>query len=282
MFFRRVCVDLVARRRFLFGILLVLACFAGCKNRDAIHSERELESMRASARKQTNRSYPNDRYIVVIALDGVRWQEVFRGADPNLSREARLARGRETTPERLMPKLHALIRERGIALGARGAPISATGPSFVSLPGYTEILSGRPVPNCHGNHCTLDRPTLLDEIAAMPEVAPEDVAVVASWEGIENALAVDQKVMAISVGRVHGATRQRFAQDPRAAELLANGEHAGPNPGIEDFRRDRETAQIALHHFDAYRPRFMLLELGEPDEWAHLGDYAHYLDSLSY
>src|SRR5262245_1253105 len=63
--------------------------------------------------------------LVLVTLDGVRWQDTFG------------AHARE-----LLPNLYGRVIDRGVALGA-ATPLSASGPNFVSLPGYRELLSGR-------------------------------------------------------------------------------------------------------------------------------------------
>ncbi len=87
--------------------------------------------------------------VVVVALDGVRHQDVFGGVDANLARKYGLPAERVVSGAQLMPHLHELIA-RGAALGAPGAgfPISASGPDYVSLPGYSEILTGSTASGC--------------------------------------------------------------------------------------------------------------------------------------
>ncbi|HEX9104133.1 MAG TPA: hypothetical protein VF997_18100, partial [Polyangia bacterium] len=91
---------------------------------------------------------------------------------------------------RTMPTLAALAA-RGVALGGAAAPMVASGPRFVSLPGYREILTGRRHTDCVDNDCpALDEPSLLDELRATDAPDPSDVAVVASWETIARAASI--------------------------------------------------------------------------------------------
>ena len=93
--------------------------------------------------------------VIVVALDGARFREIFAGTDPELLRQQGLPEARQKNAAQLMPQLHALIDRAGSALGApgHGASISASGPNFVSLPGYSEIFSGRRVTSCQDNGC---------------------------------------------------------------------------------------------------------------------------------
>ncbi|MBS2013190.1 MAG: alkaline phosphatase family protein [Deltaproteobacteria bacterium] len=184
--------------------------------------------------------------VVLVVVDGVRWQEIFDGPG------SRVAATR-------MPNLHRLATERGAAIGgADGPAISASGPNFVSLPSYREIFSGRSGDDCTDNECPrIARPTIVDELHARGR----PVAVFASWEKIDLAAASRPEGLRISAGR--------------------GGAPGDPWPGAGDFRRDRETSALALRHLEEARPDFLFLGLGETDEYAHHGDYAGYVDALT-
>jgi arylsulfatase A-like enzyme len=62
--------------------------------------------------------------------------------------------------------------------------------------------------------------------------------------------------------------------------LLDQGTRAASAPGAGDFRPDRFTAEIALRYLERDAPRFLFIGLGEPDEYAHQGNYRGYLASL--
>jgi hypothetical protein len=196
---------------------------------------------------------------VLVVLDGVRWQEIWNGVDPELiGGRARIG------PDRLTPNLHELATTTGAGIGS----ISASGPAYVSLPGYTEIFTGR-ASRCHDNDCPpIREQTIADELAARGE----DVAVFSSWERIANAAASNVRRIALSTGRSIA-----YGVDD---DLLAPGRHAGPYPGSGDFRPDRFTARAALAHLERHRPSFLFVGLGEPDELAHMDDYEGYLASL--
>lgn len=218
--------------------------------------------------------------IVLVALDGVRWQEVFGGVDRKLGRAQGLAHSEMLTAPALMPNLHALINS-GVAVGMDGRSMRASGPSYVSLPGYLEMLTGFWPTGCLDNHCKDVRlATVVDHFTSELGVGDSDVAVITSWERIERVAALAPSRAAISTGRSGGQTRQRLAYDEVSSRLLRLGELAGPGPGTKDFRRDTATAVIALHYLRTHRPRFLFLELGECDEHGHANDYRGYLAAL--
>jgi len=209
--------------------------------------------------------------VIVVALDGTRWQEVYLGADRGLASAADLGHG---SASELMPTLHRWMTVEGVGLGAPGhGEMWASGPNYVSLPGYTEILTGRPSA-CHSNQCGhITTPTLVDQVSN----ATYDTAVISSWELIERVAAVEPSSShtVLSVGR-HGVGRTHGLDDA----ALEAGRQASAWPGIDDYRPDALTARVALSLLDKSLPRFAFFGLGDPDEHAHHGDYAQYLQSL--
>ena len=263
-----------------FAWLGLLVLVASCiPPREVDESLRASTTIEATASTEPRARPVDDAAVVIVVLDGARWQEVFVGADPELATPAGV---RTTSAEALMPHLHELVSSRGSALGApgQGPPISASGPNFVSLPGYTEIFSGRRKHACADNDCGATRsPTLMDEARARSAL-PSDVAVFASWEKIDRAATFDASSLVLSTGRSLASHADSLRDAEGTREALERGARAGPFPGYGDFRPDRFTAALALRYLEVKRPRLMFLGLGEPDEYAHRGDYAGYLASL--
>jgi len=217
--------------------------------------------------------------VVLVTLDGSRYREIFEGTDGELAKRHGLPEARWQTAELLTPNLHRLI-EAGAALGApqTGEAISASGPNFVSLPGYSEIFTGRRVTGCSNNDC---RGTLSQSIADAVADAPKacSSAVVTSWPDIARVAARSERV-AVSAGRHAGDTRWRFEGGGAVGSALRRAESQSPWPGHGDFRRDRFTAELAVALLAADAPSFLFVGFGETDEFGHLDDYAGYLDAL--
>ena len=239
--------------------LAALAMLAsGCADRGRAVAIREIETRAAILPSLPLRDVAVeagrgvDAPVVLVAIDGVRWQEVFLGADRSFSSSA------PVPASAIFKNLHALGSERGAFVGAPGhGTISASGPNFVSLPGYTELLGGRRS-RCTDNDCTrTSLPSLLDEARA----AGAKVAAFASWEKLDLAATASPGAFVSSCGR-HG--------DPSI----------DPWPGYGDYRPDRITAEVALAHYEKEQPDVFFLGLGDPDEYAHRGDYPGYLAAL--
>src|SRR5437867_2478723 len=95
--------------------------------------------------------------VVLITTDGLRWQEVFTGADPELMNKEnggvkdtnaiRKAFWRETPEARreaLMPFVWSVVAERGQIFGnqKKASIAKVTNGKNFSYPGYNEILTG--------------------------------------------------------------------------------------------------------------------------------------------
>lgn len=236
-------------------------------------------SQELAARPLPSTSIRPEMITVVVALDGVRWREVFEGVEPE--RAARLGLRVDAAGE-LMPSLHRLMETRGCSLGspASPAPITASGPNFVSLPGYTELFTGMAPVDCPDNECGRVRVSTLADQAAELSALPEQVAVISSWPKIERAAARTPERMVISAGRTGGANLDKLRGRKPLERAYRRGCDADPAPGWGDFRPDRYTADLALDYLDEVRPRFLFVGLGETDEYAHHNDYRHYLQAL--
>jgi hypothetical protein len=223
---------------------------------------------------------PEATPVVVVVLDGVRWQEVFEGVDPALA--ASHHTGPVVGARGLLPSLYAALETRGAALGApgHGDAIAASGPNFVSLPGYTEIFGGRAPDGCADNRCAgATGPTIVDAFRDRA-ARDSDVAVITSWERIGRAATRSPARIVLSAGRQEITGARFLVDDPGTRDALGQGAQANPRPGHDEFRPDRYTAALALRYLEAKRPDFLFVGLGEPDEYAHADDYAGYVSSL--
>jgi len=258
------------------GVFGVVAALVGC----ALLGESSHGTAIRESRQASHARTP-DFAVVVVALDGVRWQDVFEGTDPGLAQSHGMPSTEHRSAAELMPNLHALIAQGALAFGAPEQPIAASGPNYKSLPGYTEILGGRRASHCLDNDCKgADVPTVLDECARLSEADPFACAAITSWADIERVAALEPNRVALSTGRHGGRTRALLTHDKASRALVEEAERQEPYPGHADFRPDAFTARIALQYLKKQRPRLLFLGLGEPDEYAHRNDYRAYLASL--
>jgi hypothetical protein len=108
---------------------------------------------------------PSVKNVVVITLDGMRWQELFGGVERSLlgkdEKEITASSSfkrfwRETPEERrtaLMPFFWTVVAPQGQVFGdaARGSLAHVTNGLWFSYPGYSEMLSGVADPRVESN-----------------------------------------------------------------------------------------------------------------------------------
>ncbi len=221
-------------------------------------------------------------HVVIVTLDGARPREIFEGVDPELARAQGLPEAAVVAAHTLLPNLSELMGAGAVfGSAADGAPMQASGPNFVSLPGYTELMTGRGPSSCADNGCRwVGEHTLVDDLTRARGCRSERAAVVSSWPDIGRVVALRAECATVSSGRHGGSNRERFEASPRLARALERGEKVDPFPGVGDFRPDRLTAPLAIGYLEEHAPDFLFLALGETDEYAHRGDYRGYLAAL--
>ena len=143
------------------------------------------------------------RNVIVVMLDGLRWQEVFRGADQQLLQTTDPAwlgdtqkRASEAQQEYgggvsagdrrkdLMPFLWSVVTKKGQLYGNRdmGADSHVINGFNFSYPGYSETLTGIADPRIQSNDNIVNpNPTVFTWLNAKPDFAGK-VAAFGAWE----------------------------------------------------------------------------------------------------
>jgi hypothetical protein len=94
--------------------------------------------------------------IILVVMDGLRWQEVFRGADSSFLKNKDLVSNEEAMSKKywntdlkerrtmLMPFVWNTMASKGQVYGNRdlGCKVNVANPYWFSYPGYNEILCG--------------------------------------------------------------------------------------------------------------------------------------------
>ena len=236
---------------------------------------------------------PLTRNVVLVTIDGLRWQEVFRGADTELmtpeagrvdaaGRKALLARFGGDSPgvrrEKLLPFLWAVVGRQGQVWGNRDArsPVEVSNTQWFSYPGYNELLTGRADPGIVTNDL-IPNPnvSVLEWLNQRPALAGR-VQACAAWQAFPAILNTGRSGLPLWVTGQHSAPS---VASPAVLELerLMN-DIPSPWPG-EHY--DAFVYRRALEYVVADGPRVLYMALGEPDDWAHGRRYDRYLASIA-
>lgn len=230
---------------------------------------------------------PLPENVVLVTVDGVRWQELFRGPDralldPDRDRGWLNLLEREPTPEGrragLMPYLWKDLIPRGVAIGNRdlGSRMEVKNPHRFSYPGYAELLRGKPVPGIDSNVRRFSpSETVLQFVRRNLRLSYAEVAAYASWDVFEFICRDGNSPLFVSAG-VNWV--EPLMRTPEMAGIERR-QFAALTPW-DSVRHDAFTAQMALIHLEQYRPRLLYIALDETDDWGHEGRYDRVLRSL--
>jgi hypothetical protein len=232
--------------------------------------------------------------VIVVMMDGMRWQEIFRGADPKLiaipgpkwvgdpkemAAQAQQLYDRPTAAERrqaLMPFLWSVVATQGQLFGNRdlGSDSHVTNIFNFSYPGYSETLTGIADPRVDSNdNLPNPNPTVFTWLNAKPEFSSK-VAAFAAW-AVFNGI-FDRE----HCGFVVNAGYDPLTSIPATPELALLNTLKAESPRIwSDESFDTMPFHTAVEYIKAKKPRVLFIGLGETDDWAHAGTYPEYLIS---
>jgi hypothetical protein len=223
--------------------------------------------------------------VILVTLDGFRWQELFSGADSSLlasiadsTTQAKTRAGfwRPDPVARraaLLPWLWSTIPAGGQLFGNRyeGGAVRVTNGKRFSYPGYNEILSGFPDDRIDSND-PVPNPnvTVLEWLNREPAFAGR-VAAFGAWSTFTAIINAPRSGLPVNAGwmPVEGTSP--------AAQLLNQLQDYSTRTWDEE-RDDAITWLAAKQYLVTRTPRVFYLAFGDTDEWAHGGRYDTYLD----
>ncbi len=229
------------------------------------------------------------RNVIFVMTDGLRWQEVFSGADAALMNKEngavsdvdalKRAYWRDTAAARreaLMPFLWTVIAKNGQIYGNRKIESDAyvTNNMNFSYPGYSETLCGFADPRIDSNN-KVPNPnvTVLEWLHNKPAYRGK-VAAFAAWDVFPFIFNAQRAGFPMNAGY---DPLTIAPETPRMALLNRLKKQTTRVWAGEPF--DSFTFHTAFEYLKQHQPRVMFLSLGETDEWSHEGKYKEYLNS---
>jgi hypothetical protein len=232
--------------------------------------------------------------VIVVMIDGMRWEEVFHGADAALIKtlgpealgapKERAAAAqehywRENDSERreaLMPFLWSAVASRGQLYGDRdlGSDSHVTNGLNFSYPGYSETLTGIADPRVNSNDNTPNpNVTVFEWLNARPAFAGR-VAAFGAWEVFDGIFNKQR------CGFLVNASYEPLTEIAPTPELALVNQLKRETVRIwPDEAFDPMPFHTAVEYMKVKKPRLLFLGLGETDDWAHGGSYAEYLNA---
>lgn len=244
-------------------------------------------ALAACARPQEPAPARSTTHVILVTLDGLRWQDVFTGADNRmmnkdrggvadlLALRRRFWRGEpEARREALMPFLWTFVAKHGQIFGdpSRNARAVVTNGHNFSYPGYSELLCGFADPRIDSNN-KVPNPnvTVLEWLHGRPGFGGR-VAAFSGWDVHPSIL--NRQRSGLFVESAYEA--MTVARSPERLRYLQETLDSLPRYW-EGFTFDAVTFARCKEYAVCRQPRVLYLALGETDEWGHGRRYDLYL-----
>jgi hypothetical protein len=240
------------------GLLLILSC---------------LGSAAAQSQQETRTAN-----VILITLDGLRWQELYAGADSLLLRNRRYVRDtaalraefwRNSPAERriaLMPFVWSTLARQGQLYGNRvlGSRVDVTNSYRFSYPGYNEILTGSADPRIDSNDKVPNSNRTVLEYANQQPAFRGRVAAFGSWDVFPFIINEERSGVPVNAGFETAVGSGLSAKEVALNQLQPQI----PSPW-STVRLDAFTHNYALEYLKRARPRLLYIAYGETDDFAH-------------
>ncbi|RYY70173.1 MAG: phosphoglyceromutase [Chitinophagaceae bacterium] len=228
----------------------------------------------------------NPKNVFIITTDGLRWQEVFNGADEKiitdvdfvkdtmLTKEMFWAESPEERRKKLMPFFWSILANRGQLHGNRkfSNKVNVSNPYKISYPGYNEILTGYADPLVITNKPNNNKNENLLEYLNKQPAYKDDVVAFSSWNVFPYIL--NEKRSGLPVNSGYELVKEQGPVFDMINEVQDSVSQK------EATRYDLLTFLHTKEYIQQHHPKIMMLSLGETDEFGHKGQYDQYLQQV--
>jgi hypothetical protein len=226
--------------------------------------------------------------LILVTLDGVRWQEIFYGIDPNIIiklekttnkihgidhyAEDSINSSRQNLCPFIWHKLNKFCQISGNRVHNNRCDVKNN--YWFSYPGYNEMLTGKNDPKINSNAKVYNKNKTILEKLNQQEFYKNQIAVFSSWEVFPYILNNKRSGLMINSGN-NDTYNKMTGTSPLAPTV--NNDSKIPR---KDYRPDKTTYELAKSYLQTYKPKILFLALNDTDEFAHQGKYDEYLHSI--
>ena len=230
------------------------------------------------------------RNVVLIVCDGLRWQEVFSGADPLLINEQTGGSWTPTDELRaqywaddaarrrrlLFPFLWGTVGMQGQLFGNQwiGSKVAVANSQWFSYPGYNEMASGLNDPaitsNAFGPNPNV---TVFEWLNSLPEYRGK-VEIFGTWGAFHRIFNESRSALPIRAGATLVDAHDQSPRGRLLSELYRTTTRLE-----EDNPFDSVLHIVLREHLRKHHPRILFVGYGDTDLWQHLGRYDAFLET---
>jgi hypothetical protein len=219
--------------------------------------------------------------VILVIADGVRWQEVFTGADPTLLNDDELKRkywkdDPAVRRKLLFPFLWDTVAVHGQIFGNQhaGSVARVTNTMWFSYPGYNELSTGAADPRIDSN-----------------EYGPNPNVTVFEWLNRKPGFAGKVEIFATWAAFADIFNGKRSGLPVRAGASLVDANDKSPQGALLNELYRTTTRLYGADPFDSFlhvvvrerlrthKPRVMFIGYGDTDNWQHMGRYDNFLET---
>jgi len=230
------------------------------------------------------------RNVILVISDGVRWQEIFTGADPTLLNGE--AGGSWTSADdlkrkywdddaarrrrKLFPFLWETVATQGQIYGnqSKGSVAQVTNGMMFSYPGYNEMASGVADPRVNSNdYGPNPNVTVFEWLNTRPGFEGK-VAVFGTWATFADIFNGARSHLPIRAGATLVDSNDRSPEGLLLSELYRTTTRLEGSDPFDSFLH-----VVVREHLRAHRPRALFIGYGDTDTWQHMGRYDAFLET---
>ncbi|MBA4145992.1 MAG: phosphoglyceromutase [Cytophaga sp.] len=214
--------------------------------------------------------------LLIVTLDGFRWQEFFSGADsslffnqrytPDASRVSEFWNAdSDQRREALLPFFWNVVAQQGQLYGNRnyGNKVSCANPYWFSYPGYSEMFTGVVDRHMASNRKVMNPNSNVLEFIHQQNEFEGKVAAFSTWDVIPYVLRTSYNGIHVNTMKGKAFNDSIISEDTSQTD--------------KDERCDESTFTAAFDFLKQQQPRVLFLSLDGTDEHSHAGRYADYL-----
>lgn len=223
--------------------------------------------------------------VVIVTLDGMRWQEVFKGVDSAIIVNKKFTSDSEQVTKnfwssainerraKLFPFVWNTVAQYGQLYGNRtkGSEVNNANPYKFSYPGYNEIFTGYPDTAVNSNDKIPNRNENVLEFINKQKGYTGKVAAFATWDVFPYILNKWRSNIYVNAGL------DTFNFSSASFQLLNDLQFLSAKP--IDVRLDVNTYLAAKTYLKEQKPKVLYIAFDETDDFAHSGMYDQYLKS---
>lgn len=228
--------------------------------------------------------------VILVISDGVRWQEMFTGADPTLLNDkeggswtplaelkAKFWNDDPTVRRRMLfPFIWGTVATQGQIFGNQkaGSIAHVDNPMWFSYPGYNEMSSGVGDPRINSNDFGPNpNTTVFEWLNGLPEFKGQ-VEIFGTWGEFHDIFNEKRSHLPVRSG-----TNLIDSKDPSPEGRLLSELYQTTAPLEYPDPLDPFLHVVVRMHLKSHHPRVMFIGYGDTDSWQHLGRYDAFLQT---